>query len=107
MTAKRIPSIPTLALVAALSSALSGGVSAHLENGAKGKEKCYGVALAGKNDCASGAGTSCAGSSKTNYQGNAWKLVPTGTCVKLKSPTSRTGFGRLSAFVASKPKPKG
>ena len=47
------------------------------------KEKCYGVALAGKNDCAAGPGTSCAGTSKVNYQGNAWKYVKAGECVKL------------------------
>jgi uncharacterized membrane protein len=44
-------------------------------------EKCYGVALAGKNDCKAGPGTSCAGSSTTDYQGNAWKNVRAGTCV--------------------------
>ena len=47
------------------------------------KEKCYGVALAGKNDCAAGPGTSCAGTSKVDYQGNAWKYVKAGDCVKL------------------------
>lgn len=62
------------------------------------REKCFGVSLAGYNDCAAGPGTSCAGTSKVNYQGNAWKLVPTGTCTTLKSPTSPTGFGQLSAF---------
>ena len=45
-----------------------------------GKEKCYGVAKAGKNDCAAGPGTSCAGTSKVDYQGNAWKYVEAGTC---------------------------
>jgi uncharacterized membrane protein len=49
-------------------------------------EKCYGVSLAGKNDCKAGAGTSCAGSSKVDYQGDAWKLVKAGTCVKIKTP---------------------
>lgn len=49
-------------------------------------EKCFGVALAGKNDCKAGAGTSCAGTSKTNYQGNAWKLVKAGTCTSIKTP---------------------
>ena len=49
-------------------------------------EKCYGVALAGKNDCQAGAGTSCAGTSKTDYQGNAWKNVPAGTCLSIKTP---------------------
>ncbi|WP_420139076.1 DUF2282 domain-containing protein [Sphingomonas sp.] len=49
-------------------------------------EKCYGVSLAGKNDCKAGAGTTCAGTSTTNYQGNAWKLVKAGTCTSIKTP---------------------
>lgn len=47
------------------------------------KEKCFGVSLKGKNDCAAGPGTSCAGTSTIDYQGNAWKLVAKGTCVKM------------------------
>jgi uncharacterized membrane protein len=47
------------------------------------KEKCYGVSLKGKNDCAAGPGTSCAGTSTVDYQGNAWKLVSKGSCVKM------------------------
>ncbi len=62
------------------------------------KEKCFGVALKGKNDCAAGPGTSCAGTSKVDYQGNAWSLVPKGTCEKTASPKSPTGFGQLMAF---------
>jgi uncharacterized membrane protein len=49
-------------------------------------EKCYGVALAGKNDCKAGPGTTCAGTSKIDYQSNAWKLVPKGTCTQIKTP---------------------
>ena len=49
-------------------------------------EKCFGVALAGKNDCAAGAGTSCAGTSKVDYQGNSWKAVAKGTCTAIKTP---------------------
>lgn len=56
-------------------------------------EKCYGVSLAGKNDCAAGPGTSCAGTSKVDYQGNAWKLVKAGTCTSIKTPK---GNGSLS-----------
>ena len=48
-----------------------------------GKEKCYGVSLKGQNDCAAGAGTTCAGTSTMDYQGNAWKAVPAGTCVTM------------------------
>jgi len=55
------------------------------------KEKCYGVALKGKNDCAAGPGTTCAGTSKVDYQGNSWKLVPKGTCTTMKLPGNRTG----------------
>ncbi len=48
--------------------------------GPSGKEKCYGIALAGDNDCAAGPGTTCAATSTVDYQGNAWKLVSAGTC---------------------------
>ncbi|MEK6540523.1 MAG: DUF2282 domain-containing protein [Pseudomonadota bacterium] len=44
-------------------------------------EHCFGIALKGHNDCAAGPGTSCAGTSTIDYQGNAWKAVPVGTCV--------------------------
>jgi uncharacterized membrane protein len=58
-------------------------------------EKCYGVSLAGKNDCAAGPGTTCAGTSKVDYQANAWKNVPTGSCTTMKTPN---GMGSLSAM---------
>jgi uncharacterized membrane protein len=82
--------LATLALTALASGA------ALAQDAAKAKpemEKCYGVALAGKNDCKAGAGTSCAGTSKMDYQGNAWKLVPKGTCTSMKTPN---GMGSLS-----------
>ena len=62
------------------------------------KDNCFGVALKGKNDCKAGAGTSCAGTSKIDYQGDAWSLVPKGTCEQTVSPTSPSGFGQLQAF---------
>ena len=55
-------------------------------------EHCYGVALAGKNDCKAGAGTTCAGTSKVDYQGNAWKSVAKGTCNDISTPK---GMGSL------------
>lgn len=55
---------------------------APLPASAGSKEKCFGIALAGKNDCGAGSGTTCGGTSTVDYQGNAWKLVPTGDCVK-------------------------
>lgn len=57
------------------------------------KEKCYGISLAGKNDCAAGAGTSCAGTSHSDYQGNSWKYVDKGTCTKIRTPK---GTGSLT-----------
>jgi len=66
------------------------------------KEKCFGVALKGKNDCRAGAGTTCAGTAKKNYQGNAFKLVPAGTCEKTASSTSPTGFGQLAEYKEKK-----
>ncbi len=53
------------------------------------QEKCYGVALKGKNDCAAGPGTTCAGSSAKNYQGNAWKYMPKGTCTAILTPKGK------------------
>ena len=59
-------------------------------------EKCYGVAKAGKNDCKAGPGTTCAGTSKVDYQGNAWSLVKKGTCVTSDSPL---GKGSLTCLT--------
>jgi uncharacterized membrane protein len=56
------------------------------------RERCYGISMAGKNDCAAGPGTTCAGTSKVDYQGNAWKYVAKGTCVSMKTPK---GMGSL------------
>jgi uncharacterized membrane protein len=54
-------------------------------------DKCFGVALAGENDCAAGPGTSCEGTSTVDYQGNAWSLVPAGTCDSIELPDGRSG----------------
>jgi uncharacterized membrane protein len=59
-------------------------------------EKCYGISKAGKNDCAAGPGTSCAGTSKRDYQGNAWKFVAKGTCASIKTPK---GAGSLKPIA--------
>jgi uncharacterized membrane protein len=93
------PLVPALALATALGALLGTAPAAHAGEKA-GYEQCYGVSLAGKNDCAAGPGTTCAGSSKTDYNGQAWKHVPTGTCTKMKSKTSPTGYGQLSAYKA-------
>lgn len=74
----------------AVSALAAGAVNAQA---APAMEKCFGVSKAGHNDCKAGAGTSCAGTSKVDYQGNAWKLVKAGTCTKIKTPK---GFGSLT-----------
>ncbi|MNF45037.1 hypothetical protein D3C85_915060 [compost metagenome] len=94
----RTLSAATLAL--ALGSALSLSALPTIAHAADDMEKCFGVAMKGKNDCAAGAGTTCAGTSKVDHQANAWKLVPKGTCDKTASSTSSTGFGQLAAFKA-------
>jgi uncharacterized membrane protein len=81
-----------LAATLALSlNALMG--TAHAAAPAKATEKCYGVSLAGKNDCAAGPGTSCAATSKVDYQGDAWVMVEKGTCAQIKTPK---GYGSLT-----------
>lgn len=76
--------IPT-ALAASFAAALS-LTSASMVLAEDSMEKCYGVALKGQNDCAAGPGTTCAGTSTIDYQGNSWKLVPKGTCTSMTTP---------------------
>jgi uncharacterized membrane protein len=98
------PLTTTAALAVALGAALTlaHDPAAAQADKDKDKEKCYGVAMKGKNDCKAGAGTTCAGTSRMDYQGNAWSLVPKGTCEKTASPTSPTGFGQLAEFKEKK-----
>lgn len=99
MTTRIQSALPAFALAAALGSALAMGASpVQAQEKGAAQEKCYGVSLAGKNDCAAGPGTTCAGTSKTDHQANAWKHVPAGTCTKTESKTSPTGYGQLAAF---------
>ena len=89
----------TLALAAALGAVIASSAAfANPEAKSAASEKCYGVSLAGKNDCKAGAGTSCAGSSKKDFAGNAWKHVPAGTCTTMVSGSSPTGHGQLVEF---------
>ncbi|HEY4293748.1 DUF2282 domain-containing protein [Luteibacter sp.] len=75
----------TLALT--LAALVTGVAHADDKQGAKpAMEKCWGVSKAGQNDCAAGPGTTCAGTAKADYQKNAWKLVPAGTCTSIKTP---------------------
>jgi uncharacterized membrane protein len=77
---------------AAFAGALTAALAAHTTVAtAAEQEKCFGVSLAGENDCKAGAGTTCAGTSTVDYQGNAWTLVDAGTCTTMELPDDRTG----------------
>ncbi len=58
---------------------------------AAGKQKCFGVALKGQNDCAAGPGTTCQGTSTVDFQGNSWKFVQHGTCASIQVPGGHNG----------------
>jgi uncharacterized membrane protein len=82
----------SLAATAFALAAVAAGAAMAQDKGAsiKGeKERCYGISKAGQNDCEAGPGTTCAGSSKVDYQGNAWKYVPKGTCTTIDTPKGK------------------
>lgn len=68
-----------------------------------GKEKCYGIALKGQNDCKAGAGTTCQGSSTVDFQGNAWKFVQGGTCASVEVPGPGDRHGSPEALTRDVP----
>ncbi len=83
--------ISSVALAGAIAAAVAAiGVSASADEAkpvaSADKEKCYGISVAGKNDCAAGPGTTCAGTNKVDYNGISWKLVPKGTCLTMQTP---------------------
>lgn len=87
MTAQPVTRLARIALTASAAAGLAASPAAAQKKPAM--EKCYGVAKARENDCAAGPGTSCAGTSTRDYQGNAWKLVPKGTCEKTATPKGK------------------
>ncbi len=100
MTASTSTRYASAALALAFGAAMTMAVAPAVAQ--SDKEKCFGVALKGKNDCAAGAGTTCAGTSKVDFQGNAWTLVAKGSCEKTMSKTSPSGNGQLKAFDEKK-----
>src|SRR5260370_37231166 len=89
--------VNSLVLAGAVASALTTIAAAAPLTKAEGdaavaahKEKCFGVALKGQNDCAAGPGTTCQGTSTTDFQGNAWKIVQGGNCTSHQLPNGRT-----------------
>jgi uncharacterized membrane protein len=84
----RLTATALAAAVVAASASLAAIGSAQAQDG---KVKCFGVSLAGQNDCAAGPGTTCAGTSTVDYQGNSWTLVDAGTCEGMTLPGGRKG----------------
>jgi uncharacterized membrane protein len=95
MTAKTL----ALPLAASLATALT-LAAGHAQAQSAEMEKCYGISLAGQNDCAAGPGTSCAGSSVVDYQGNAWTFVAAGTCAEVEVPAMADGTPRMGSLEA-------
>lgn len=93
MSSTRTASAIAALALAAIATVSATSAPAAQPPAAKPMEKCFGVAKAGKNDCKAGAGTSCAGTSTRDYQGNAWTLVKAGTCLTTKTPN---GHGTLA-----------
>ena len=77
------------ALIAAAAASLLSTSLVSMPAAAQEKEKCYGIAQAGQNDCANLAGThTCAGQSKVANDKGEWKYVAKGTCVSMKGMTA-------------------
>lgn len=89
--------VKTVAIVGAVAASLA----AHTTTAtAQAKEKCFGISLAGQNDCEAGPGTTCAGTSTVDYQGNAWTLVDAGTCAEIELPAMADGSARVGSLEA-------
>ena len=91
-----------LTVAGAMAAAIALTTSAAQAQTKPAQEKCFGIALKGQNDCAAGPGTTCAGTSTVDYQGNAWKLVPKGTCTTVSVPGNR--MGGLQALARDVPR---
>ena len=92
MSARSVNRALGLTLAGSVAAALAlAAAPARAEDAKANMEKCYGVALKGQNDCAAGPGTTCAGTAAKDYQGNAWKLVPAGTCTTIETPAGQMG----------------
>ena len=90
----------TVAIAGAIAAAMAGQIVTGTAVHAQEKVKCFGVSLAGENDCAAGPGTTCAGTSTVDYQGNAWTLVDAGTCDEIELPDMADGTPRMGALEA-------
>lgn len=88
-----VKALAIAAAVATAATSLAGTASA-------ANVKCFGVSLAGENGCAAGPGTSCAGTSTVDYQGNAWSLVDEASCTTMELPAADDGMARMGSLEA-------
>lgn len=90
----------SIALATAVAAAIgmSGGVQAQSSSD---KERCYGIAMAGKNDCAATGNNSCAGTSRVDFDKGAWKYVAKGTCASMEV-TLKDGMKRKGSLAPVK-----
>jgi uncharacterized membrane protein len=92
--------VASSALASVLASGLCATASAHATED-KAKEKCYGIAKAGQNDCANLSAThACAGESKVDFAVDEWKYVAAGTCKQLKGLTEAEAKAKVKGKKA-------
>ena len=91
----------TLALAAAVGSAVAMSAPASAQQASGDKERCYGISHAGKNDCAATGNNSCAGTSKMDFDKGAWKYVAKGTCMSMEV-TLKDGMKRKGSLAPIK-----
>lgn len=90
-------------LASAVATAFAGASLSINDAHAAEQEKCYGIALAGQNDCQAGPGTTCKGTSTVDFQGNAWKLVDAGTCTTMMGGDMNDKAGSLTPLTRDLP----
>ena len=76
--------VSALTLAGAFAAVIGMGIAPGVAQAADEFEKCYGISKAAGNDCASEGNNTCAGTSKADYEGKAWKVVKTGTCTGIE-----------------------
>ena len=82
----KLAALTASAFALSMAAAVANADDSDMDGAQDGMERCYGIALAGENDCAAGPGTSCQGTSTVDFQGNAWTYVEEGTCESIETP---------------------
>lgn len=85
---------------ATIATAVAAAITSLAAPAHAGNVKCFGISLAGENGCAAGPGTTCAGTSTVDYQGNAWTLVDAADCETAELPAMADGTPRMGSTEA-------